>query len=624
MHRPEVDQLCHTVAGAAPHARLPHAKRPRRTFDAELSALANFEATYADELVWLRKMTSLPAEAASLLAVRRAASQIDPRLLTTQSARDLHQRLAAHVQSQASLTGLARDLGIVGETSSLSDVTAACLLDVWPLSLAIGKLLVSGGDDRLDLDPESGVNRYGCAPHPRTDVLSFGSCTASSLTPQAFAAAEHGRRAMIIAALQGNYASAVRAACSHLERAVLDAFQVSDLADAVLTASGTDAALVVTALLASEHPHLELTSLVVSPSETGSGVPLAVQGCHFADTSPSGQTVCKGTPLSGMLRHPHLVAIELRDSTGHPFPDEDVVRACDTAIRGAVRRGRVVLHAIDGSKTGLTAPPRRSLFDLAEKYGKDLDIVVDACQARLEPALIRAYLQRGFTVLVTGSKFFSAPGFCGAVLFPRARLGRILANSALPAGLAAYLGSGDGFGSRLCPGLLLRWTAALHEMVRFGAVPDAEIGRRLERLTTDVHSVLRTDERLCLVPAPRPEGAGWSSRRSVFTFTVRSGQSLLRADELRAIYLALQDDLSNSQAGCIDPVLASTRCQIGQPVQLGSPQLGGLRIAVSAPQITEDTDHSHSLTCIVAKLRLLLMDGILHKSAIAVKSGAAA
>ncbi|MGI3776692.1 MAG: hypothetical protein ACRYGC_05285, partial [Janthinobacterium lividum] len=37
----------------------------------------------------------------------------------------------------------------------------------WELARAAESLLVQGGDERLALDPATGLNRYGCAPHPR-------------------------------------------------------------------------------------------------------------------------------------------------------------------------------------------------------------------------------------------------------------------------------------------------------------------------------------------------------------------------------------------------------------------------------------------------------------------------
>jgi hypothetical protein len=463
---------------------------------------------------------------------------------------------------------------------------------LWPLAAPAEYLLASGGDDRLTLDPQTGLNKYGCAPWPRPEVISFGSCTASSLSEGAFAAAETARRALLAASLATSPATALAEASESIATALLRHFGVEDSAEAVLAASGTDAALVVTGLLAAERPGQMLTSVLVSPSETGSGVPDAVQGRHFASCAPSGSAVFKGQPIDGLATGPRLVTIALRDPEGAPRPTIDIEAACDSAIRAGLTDGRVVLHAMDGSKTGLSAPDRAACRRLADRYGDRLDIVIDACQARIEPALIRWYVDQGFPVLITGSKFFAAPGFCGAVLFPRKRLKNIAKAGRLPAGLAAYARLQGGFGSRRCPGLVLRWTAALHEMAAFAQVPAPEIRARLQQIGHSVQSALAIDHRFELAAAPRPEAMGWSDCRSVFTFSVRGAQGRMTPKQLRGLYQAMAEG----------PV----PCQIGQPVELGGPSLGGLRLAISAAHVVEGVSQAEKLHFVVDRLRNLV------------------
>ena len=55
------------------------------------------------------------------------------------------------------------------------------------LAAPLEQLLLAGGGSRLEVDPATGLNAYGCAPRPRPDVLAFGSSTASSISPQAYA-----------------------------------------------------------------------------------------------------------------------------------------------------------------------------------------------------------------------------------------------------------------------------------------------------------------------------------------------------------------------------------------------------------------------------------------------------
>lgn len=66
-------------------------------------------------------------------------------------------------------------------------------------------------------------------------------------------------------------------------------------------------------------------------------------------------------------------------------------------------------------------------------------VVVDACQLRLEAEDIADYAALGFLTLITGSKFYCAPPFCGAVLFPPAALAELEAGQEhLPAGFEDY------------------------------------------------------------------------------------------------------------------------------------------------------------------------------------------
>lgn len=55
------------------------------------------------------------------------------------------------------------------------------------------RLLISGGDARIGLDPASGLNKYGCQPLPDSGLLSFGSSTASTISQAGFVAADQLR-----------------------------------------------------------------------------------------------------------------------------------------------------------------------------------------------------------------------------------------------------------------------------------------------------------------------------------------------------------------------------------------------------------------------------------------------
>ena len=148
-------------------------------------------------------------------------------------------------------------------------------------------------------------------------------------------------------------------------------------------------------------------------------------------------------------------------------------------MQDAIARGeRVLLHAVDVSKTGLLAPRLALLHELRRTHGSKFDLVIDACQTRLSPASIARYVALDAVVLITGSKFFTGPPFSGAALIP-ASIACRLADREIPTGLRDYFAQ-DNFSSncraaRKLPrgniGLALRWHAALAEMQAFFDVP---------------------------------------------------------------------------------------------------------------------------------------------------------
>ena len=52
-------------------------------------------------------------------------------------------------------------------------------------SLDLLRVLASGGDGRIDLDPVTGLNRYHSAPRPSA-LLAYASSTANDISADAF------------------------------------------------------------------------------------------------------------------------------------------------------------------------------------------------------------------------------------------------------------------------------------------------------------------------------------------------------------------------------------------------------------------------------------------------------
>ena len=525
-------------------------------------------------------------------------------------------------------------LALCGTASGLE---AAAVTQGWELAESVESLLARGGDERLFLDPATGLNRYGCAPHPRPGLAMFSSCTASSVSAAGLAAAEAARRDLLEDALRAGCRAALDKGFADAASRILDHYEARGLASAFIVPSGTDAALLATAIVVArlrrrpeplpgpgQTDAPAIIVLLVDPAETGSGVPAAAQGRHFAHATAGGEAVTRGEPVAGCPAGIEVETVALREPSGMARAPEQVHDAFERVLERCCPGGHVILHQADCSKTGLSVPGTAACLRWTERFGDRLTIIVDASQARLDASEVRQSLGAGWAVILTGSKFFGGPGFCGVLLLPGAQAREITAATPLMPGLRAYAPGlpSDPARAEWHAGLLLRWVASLREMDAFRRCDAAKVTARLREHGRRIVDHVRADLRLSLVPAggAAPDSLG---ARSIFAFTVRMPHAarLMRPDELSLVHLWLGRDLgeairpaSASPAGgkaggtagreCV----AAFLCRIGQPVWLGhgpDGPFGALRLALSAAQLREEDDGA-TLSLVFAKLALVL------------------
>jgi hypothetical protein len=248
------------------------------------------------------------------------------------------------------------------------------------LAAPLEQLLIAGGGSRLELeiDPATGLNAYGCAPHPRPDVLAFGSSTASSVSARAYATAEELRQELITAARTRRLDGALDHAIASVRRGILEACAGTVLGgvEVVLSPSGTDgeyAAL----HLARTGSHTPIVNVVMAPEETGSGVLAAAQGRHFAHLTPSGEAVRPDTPLAGYAPDLiHVPTVPIRGSDGRPRPPADIDAEVAVLVEQALATGRrCLVHVLAGSKTGLFAPSLEAVRRLRAHSRGEIEVV---------------------------------------------------------------------------------------------------------------------------------------------------------------------------------------------------------------------------------------------------------
>ena len=237
-----------------------------------------------------------------------------------------------------------------------------------------------------------------------------------------------------------------------------------------------------------------------------------------------------------------------------PKPISAVLRAVEASIAGG---NPVLLQIMDSSKLGWRAPSDRCLDEISARWPDQVQVVVDACQMRLGRPRLRNYLDRGYLVLVTGSKFFTGPAFSGALLVPASLAAQVDGIGEIAPGLRDYFSRSDWpnrwanlrsrFPVRENFGQWLRWEAALEEIRAYHRVPD---GFRRSALTTfgqGVERIIASAPSLELLPPQqRLAGTGLDDEElaqpTIFPFVIRQAGHALALADCRKMYRALARD----------------------------------------------------------------------------------
>jgi hypothetical protein len=459
------------------------------------------------------------------------------------------------------------------------------------LALPIERMLVLGGDHRLVVDQNTQLNGYGCRPFPRPEAITFSSSTATSISKYAYDFVEQRRQQFISEAIESGAPSAVAGLAQEVRDGICHQLGIgSNVAEVVITASGTDSFLIAHGLtrLLSDNP---IVSLIVGVDESGSGVKLALQERHFADDTALSYTVQKGQPLSAGSNQEHQIDIPVRDKSGDAVP----TRVLDSQVRNLVVTNieaglLVVVHAMNHSKLGYSGPSKALLVELKQRFGSKVCIVIDACQMRLDREDIVEYLEYQMIVIVTGSKYFTGPPFSGAILIPEQLVHNVQENSAkFDVGFNSYCAKED-LPLRLRPilrggsksfnlGSLFRWVAAISEMERYYEIPPIIRVRAVSRFCERVEDILLAVPFIELhyqnSCRNTPSGIALgelSGRRMIFPFFLYYDHDGVRKicseKQVQQIYTLLNQDCSKhfSYKNAREFRLLAQMCHIGQPV----------------------------------------------------------
>lgn len=461
------------------------------------------------------------------------------------------------------------------------------------LARAATLFMTGGGDERILLDPATGLNRYHTAPRPE-DITAFSSSTANCISAAAFA--EVKRR---LADFAPNFALSADGYADGLDRVrgrLRATWKVASTTEIVFAASGTDLEYVG---LAAAHRagSVGIDNILLGVDEVGSGCTHSASGLHFAKITPLGIATEAGAPIHATARNSiRLIDVPLRSHAGWVIESEDILLDIAAAADAAIAANRhPLIHVVHGSKTGLVLPSLAHIDALRRRYRDKISFVVDACQARISRELVSAYLSRGCVVYLTGSKFMGGPPFSGFAMVPR---GIVEKSAGLLAGFDRIFAAAewpDTWRGQACLpqlanlGLLLRLEASLYELELYHKLAPAEIKRTLDLFDDAIEALTQR------LGAARVQPFGydnWDSAgakpmelRTLVTLDLSQMGEGRDFDFARELYLSLGRRSANLSRLGLEPI------RLGQPVKcirLPDGRFGAnVRIGLSMPQMVE-------------------------------------
>jgi len=469
-------------------------------------------------------------------------------------------------------------------------------------------LLMAGGDLRLNIDEIDLLNKYGCRPFPRPEAFTFASSTATSVSNFAFDKTDKVRSILIRNSLKNGFKNTTIEFSELLKNNLKKIFGLDDACEIIFSPSGTDSSLQIAAItqIISDK---DITHVLVASDETGSGVPTALKGCHFENTTALNYPVKKGDKIEG-FRAIDLIKIPFRDENGDLKSAVQLDEEVFAAISKTNELGRhVVLHAMDQSKLGYQSPSEKMIQKLDTLNNLSMQIIVDGSQLRLDPKDIQNYLNKDYIVTITGSKYFTGPPYSGALIVPESVSKSIDAvKKKLPEGLTQYYNHTDWPTSWVCSndlsdgfnyGSYMRWNASIVEMDRYYKTPILYRNMGIEMFCNFVEDSIK--DATFLEPLYGDEvntntynskEFGIRSMRTIFPFFILKNKEVLSVDHVKKLYILLNSDLSDKfEDASLEIIrLAAQKCHTGQAVNVkygNEIESAILRISLGARVISE-------------------------------------
>lgn len=411
----------------------------------------------------------------------------------------------------------------------------------------------SGGDERIDL-LQNGKHKYHLAPCEHQGLFSRGSCTCSSLNPQSSAKLDEFSEY-----ISNEPYHLVRQKQSDRLKKLLN-YEGRDAFDVIFAPSGSDLAYLPSIITEILSPGKEQLVLLTCPEELGSGSQMAFLGKYFGDKNQFGMPVEKGEDINSNYNI-SLARFTARSKEGLIIDHAKNIKHQIQSHPNVAKIGALVI----GSKSGIEDD-----ISLIPKIDKQVMWVVDLCQFRNSKKLVNELLAMNCMVMITGSKFYMAPPFCGVMLIPKGfgeKMSKVKIDPAVIKGFdnifsyfdfpLEYENLRKFLPKKENMGLTLRWEIALDEMERFNKIPVDQVNHLLNTWNHSVNEEIKKSKYFELMPQQD------RTNSTIISFTVKNPRGgFLEYDDLRKFFKYVVDQKHEGFEG-FDKVF------FGQPVRYG-------------------------------------------------------
>jgi hypothetical protein len=422
------------------------------------------------------------------------------------------------------------------------------------------KIITSGCDERIFLRPETNANKYHLNPVVYESLFQRGSCTCGTFTPFGH---EVG-----VEFLKKYDETLYDQIVEDQTKRLHDLLSESTVKfDVYYGPSGSDMMYLPLLFQALFLPGKPIVNIVSCPEELGSGSKLAAELCYYSEWNQFGEKIPMGEKLTSEIQaHVHYLAA--RENSGHIANRNQSIRKIIEQNPNAPIIGNLVF----GSKSGI-----KDDLHIIDEF-PEIMWVVDMCQFRTDRNLIHELINKGVMIMVTGSKFYQAPPFCGALLVPVQWTEKLKQVSGKSAKSFNRIFSAFDFPDNLenirenLPqiknrGLRLRWEVALREMEAYLSFPQDESNALIRRWNQVVTGRLAQSDTFRLMPNME------LTNDSIVSFMVLVNGKALNNVDLKKLF----DYLVLTEHEGLD---GFNRVFLGQPVQYGDKSF--IRLAIGS------------------------------------------